>query len=101
MQQFKVGDWVRVDGEIKQYDTSQFFCDKWYNNIELWYPNENDWCVFHNGFIEDATNTFTVAKFQKFKDGKYPIVSCYGKFTEVFKYCEPFIGELPTFLKDK
>lgn len=113
MNKFKVGDWVTTKaGYTKQISgLTRDACDTlsigntsvginvvFKNEIELWQPKEGEYCCFHNG-----TEQFTVAKFQNHADNtdtRFRLVSCYGKWTEIFKYCEPFIGELPSFLKE-
>ena len=110
MKQFKEGDWVRIKDKnfnaIFQIDLIDEFGNLFDENQnykgeqkywELWQPKENEYCCFHNG-----TEQFTVAKFQNHTDNtatRFKLVSCYGKWTEIFKYCAPFIGELPSFLK--
>lgn len=104
---YKIGDWVRIlsskevlkippnrtsSTELSciEFNGQQYFMD----NIELWQPGEGEWCFFHNG-----TEQATLAQYQTMDGSHYKIVSCYGKWTELFKYCEPFIGQLPS-IKD-
>ena len=102
MQQFKDKDWLRVIAGHERPINSVFqikSCLTRYklSDVELWQPKEGEWCCFHNG-----KEQFTVAKFQNHTDNTdthFKLVSCYGKWTEIFKYCEPFTGKLPTFLQ--
>ena len=109
MQQFKIGDWVDYAGEFyrvhEEYNGKGNISKEVVNslvrhgkNVQLWQPKEDEYCCFHNG-----KDQFTVAKFQNHSDNTdthFKLVSCYGKWTEIFKYCEPFFGELPSFLKE-
>lgn len=101
----KAGDWVRDKRigmkrtivQLKENCIALTNPREYGTQYELWQPEEGEWCCFHNG-----TEQFTVAKFQNHTDNTdthFKLVSCYGKWTEIFKYCEPFIGELPSFLK--
>ena len=105
MNEFKVGDWVRaIDGT----DISIIGIDtiRWYEEIEdkdianeweLWQPKVGEWCHF----IIKNTKFSVVAKFKEKENGKF---YCYLDETVLldipFDYCEPFISELPSFLKD-
>lgn len=94
----KVGDWVnlvRDDGII--FDTFQYDND-WNGkngfSLELWQPKEGEWCwMWNDGFDKPY-----LEKLMKIdKNGKF-----YAKSVgDRFKHCEPFIGELPSFIKDK
>ena len=109
MNEFKVGDWVEFDNSVfcvhKEYNGNRYISEEVANNlanygksVTLWQPKEDEYCCFHNG-----KDQFTVAKFQNHSDNTdthFKLVSCYGKWTEIFKYCEPFFGELPSFLKE-
>ena len=107
MRKFKAWDWVRDTRQGMKKPITQLKpnCIALTNPEEYatqyipWVPEVNEWCCFHNG-----TEQFTVARFQKHADNTdthFKIVSCYGKWTEIFKYCEPFFGELPSFLKEQ
>jgi len=98
---FKVGDWVlhTPNGQVKQLCVLQIRgitqLNTW-RHYQPWQPKENEWCVFHNG-----SDQATIARYKvkEHIEGKYCIVSCHGNMTEVFNFCEPFLGELPTNLK--
>lgn len=97
MNNFKVGDWVTnlKDQKIEQIDymwrlnqtkrkaTEEFLklCCK------PWQPKEGEWCWFWDGDINAS-----------------PLIGKYGylSWTEQFySIIEPFIGDLPSFLKEK
>lgn len=116
---FKIGDWIRFTKTNKISKISRIVSDtelfteiSWDNlksschiassnintikDIEHWQPKENDWCIFYN----ENAESFRVAKFKcigfgKGKEGKYKDMQ--GNY---FKYCEPFLGTLPTFLQN-
>lgn len=114
MEEFKVGDWVRkepflFEQEVYQLAYSDFYgvgrkSDSFFENLEPWQPKEGEWCWFYTNtskgrrfinpqlgkfqnLVEQDTNTY--------KNG-YRYIADIG----FYKQCEPFIGELPTFLKE-
>ena len=112
-QMFKVNDWVRIIATGKltkipskhcssttlgciEFGGQQYFSD----DIELWQPKEGEWCWLNKELAKitskDKDGYVTFLK----SNGTY---SAYHKIDTNFisKYCEPFIGELPTLLKDK
>ena len=114
---FKVGDWVRskenkFDFSLVSIDTEKFykalgsnFEDVW----ELWQPKEGEWCWFYSDVMK-LDNVGILRKFtQMEKDiqgddmfGCEPMKSFKEEFEHIkvfYKYCEPFIGNLPSFIK--
>ena len=105
MQQFKIGDWVdyawefyRVHEEYngkgnisKEVVNSLVRHDK---NVKLWQPKEGEWCWFRDNRGEAALKQFSQM---------CPIVATNYILKQglISGTVEPFIGELPTFLKDK
>ena len=108
----KVGDWVnlvRDDGII--FDTFQYDND-WNGkngfSLELWQPKEGEWCWFRSSHMPKYIQV--LAQFKEFSYDSFA-----GKYTIMFNKedveegvtslhydkCEPFIGELPSFIKDK
>ena len=99
MQQFKVGDWVDYAGEFyrvheeyngkgnisKEVVNSLVRHDK---NVQLWQPKEGEWVWYKKKKRNKLTNN--VCELIRFYWDNVNIGDC-----------EPFIGELPTFLKDK
>ena len=114
MSKFKVGDWViSTRGNIEQItciaprgygnyygeaediiinyrDSNDYdFID---SSVKLWKPKAGEWCVFKNG----QENSATIAQYGSSKltwDGYYN-----GDYEGA---CEPFIGTLPSLIKDK
>jgi len=98
---FKVGDWVTwvnpANGNkeltlIKTIEDKEAF-DEW--GEELWQPKEGEWCWFYNtGEGKPFCGKF-VTIIQK---NNYTTYRAHNAWHEC-EYCEPFIGELPTFLQ--
>lgn len=100
---FKVGDWVIDNGNIYRFvePSSEDSYKKSLETLELWHPKEGEWCWF---MFSDKyeLRCLTLGKFIGFKadkDLRYTYSDVDG---EIFSadVCEPFIGELPTLLKD-
>ena len=97
MEQFKVGDWVRelnplpFAKEVYQLSDSDFYgvgrkSNIYFENIEKWQPKEGEWC-WSKKRNELTNNVCELIRF-------------YWDNANIGD-CEPFIGELPSFLKDK
>ena len=103
---FKVGDWIRIKGTLesdifklteneikyKEIILGHFIFEE--NTWTHWQPAEGEWCwMWNDGFDKPY-----LEKLMKIdKNGKF-----YAKSVgDRFKHCEPFIGELPSFIKDK
>lgn len=108
---FKVGDWVkdssdvyvpviRVDANAIYYISSKGtdgYIENWYilkNNIKPWKPQPDEWCWFWDGFSKNAP---ILSRFRFKADGKY---ICTNSEHLDYANCEPFIGTLPSNLKD-
>ena len=80
---FKVGDWIR-DGYGYPYKiTSETEAECIDASVhKLWKPKEGEWC------------------WQSFSDGEFNLHQYSSTSNEKLKY-EPFIGELPSFIKEK
>ena len=116
MSKFKVGDWVQfVDadgtryfgkctgirdtyhsdyGDITVVDTDWTDVGYFIQDIEYWQPKQGEWCwyVASGGFVK-CLEYITENKF----DGCYlggSDATCY------IQDCEPFVGKLPSFLKE-
>ena len=103
MQQFKVGDWVYYAGEFyrvheeyngkgnisKEVVNSLVRHDK---NVQLWQPKQGEWCWFWNKRLVQELH---LSQFSNVFNDTY-----YTHTGNDFDHCEPFIGELPSFLKD-
>ena len=96
-QQFKIGDWVRhkhlhsihlcTDINYGEFDNkistkpALNFSSEFMDEYELWQPKEGEWVYS----IKD-TDLFEVYRYKHYTNPRQ---------------CQPFIGALPTFLKDK
>ena len=108
MNSFKPGNWVRHiafkskhkcisinDGEFNDkvsVTNSPSFDNEFMIDYELWHPKVGEWCWF----CEDHEN-FPIG----FVLDRFLRMSKYNSFEthhsrEYYKYCFPFIGELPT-----
>ena len=118
---FKIGDWVIVDTDdfksCKPHCIEEFGHNGatvliegvWENRkikklsvncnfLTLWQPKEGEWCWFFD-------NKREIPKLGKLKhktDNQYVAYMTLNASMSVqyFKFCEPFIGQLPTTLKD-
>lgn len=97
MSNFKVGDWVREDfGDMNIVKIKEKYVsvdgNVYINNLnsELfspWQPKEGEWCWFYNSSIE----RWFISKWENSS----------SQLSDLWhKTCEPFVGELPSFLKD-
>ena len=101
---FKVGDWVRaIDGT----DISIIGIDtiRWYEEIEdkdianeweLWQPKVGEWCWYKHLLVK-------VISIDKRDDGIIRYVVSAPMYAEQYSGAislEPFIGTLPSFIKD-
>lgn len=86
---FKVGDWITDGVEVWQHKENCRVKNQ--TNWNLWQPKPGEYCWFwENG---DKMPLF----------GKLTGMTESGKFFSdwgTYDYCEPFIGKLPTILKD-
>ncbi len=106
-QQFKVGDWItRVEDNCSRqiisisenyYDMGKIIFDKNIFTYKLWQPQPNEWCWLYGKLIK-LTDISSIEYCQ--------YITSVGDNDEAsYEYlqanCEPFIGILPTFLKDE
>ena len=106
----KVGDWVieKSNKELKQIKIEKSEClerklSLYERLCELWEPKEGEWCWFYDIITDDKNKTPYLNQFQRRVmgiNGKYTF-ECKNNNLQAFTYCEPFIGELPSFIKDK
>jgi len=102
---FKVGDLVvsKHTGEVclcEKIDGDEFYSNenKWHitTSYSSWQPKEGEWCWFYNtGEGKPFCGKF-VTIIQK---NNYTTYRAHNAWHEC-EYCEPFIGELPSFLKE-
>lgn len=103
MSNFKVGDFVRYihSNTSKPLKINNINCSRYYFEgtgmscleYELipWTPEPGEWCWFWDEHYTSAI----LAKFENISNGLF--LEHHGN---EFEYCEPFIGELPSNLKD-
>ena len=112
---FKVGDWVRVVGQkdieiVNNKNVSIFNNPKKSIFFKHWQPEAGEWCWFYSDVMK-LDNVCILRKFtQMEKDieaddmfGCEPTVPDKEEFESIkvfYKYCEPFIGNLPSFIKE-
>lgn len=66
---------------------------EWDNHFKRWQPNEGEWCWF---WSDNYTKPVLTKFIRLQKNVKY----CYQTNERYFEHCEPFIGELPSTIKD-
>lgn len=120
MSTFKLGDWVistkypkanpikiqhqhAIDtGVLGTYANSKGQASLLYaEECKLWQPKVGEWCWFYKEQVKlEYVGTHWAI----------PYLGRFGKFTEqgvqtiekfCYSFCEPFIGQLPTFIKDQ
>lgn len=108
MTNFKPGDWVIVNNsfeniikvEYEDYEEdgieTRIFIDnseEYYGaeDVEIWQPKPGEWCWFW----DEQYTTAILAKFIEKTDEGY-----FEHHGNSFEYCEPFIGTLPSHLKN-
>ena len=117
---FKIGDWIRTKGrtnhpsyitKISRISNAWNPCTRDYSgtvvingtadttlqDIESWQPKKDEWCWFFN-------NKKEIPKLGKLKYKANNQYTAYmtpkaSMSVQNFKFCEPFIGQLPSILK--
>lgn len=122
---FKVGDWVsnrQITSIIKQIIRTSNNSDSLTvgneqcginvmlkTDVELWQPKAGEWCWFYNSLTATPTLSKLISIESIYERPEIYLAetpSCvsktsYGYSSSMgFKYCEPFIGQLPTSLKE-
>ena len=100
MSSLKPGDWIEITYTsiyhmkpfITKYISDELINSKFIKSIKLWQPKVGEWCWFW----DENYTTAILAKFENISNGLF--VEHHGN---IFEYCEPFIGQLPTHLKDQ
>lgn len=112
---FKVGDWVenitctspriikKVVNAPEGYDTVTVGNSDvginvmLINDLELWQPKPGEWCWFW-----DIDSNPTLCQYSKYINGEYEALTINPKYKlqGLFGFCEPFIGIVPTNMKD-
>ena len=96
---FKVGDWARAPSEcIYQINETNILHGT--EHFTPWKPKPGEWCWFHKGTVE----SLYFYKFHSIISEGYiadiPKDIEHIMTAQIFKYCEPFTGNLPTIIKD-
>ena len=66
-------------------------------NVQLWQPKEGEWCWFWNS----ALGIWFISTLKDFGEYNNSIQYRCNSVYYICEKCEPFIGELPSSLKDK
>ena len=88
MNSFKPEDWVYIPS--LNTEPVQYRSDLCHLGLELWHPKVGEWCWFWN----QSDINLSIS----------PHIGQYGNLSyslEFYDNCEPFIGQLPTFIKDQ
>jgi len=98
IKKFKEGDWVIRKDETTQPEKWRKYSDN-YKLFKLWKPKKGEWCWFWNyPFLDLSKPTPVFGQFNEYFKGfgfDFKTVE-----DEYYKYCEPFIGKLPTVLEE-
>lgn len=110
---FKIGDWVRDlrDNNVFQINSTNFNLKLSTKNTAYthWEPKPEEWCWFWNDSIDAPILAKLISidsVFGRPLEYKVKTTSCisetsYNYMSNMsFKKCEPFIGQLPSVLKD-
>ena len=106
MQEFKIGDWVVSNHTNKicrciKIDKLEFQDDlaNWHicTSYKLWQPKEGEWCWFWNS----ALGIWFISTLKDFGEYNNSIQYRCNSVYYICEKCEPFIGELPSSLKDE
>ena len=89
MSTFKPGDRVHIP--YLNTEPAQYRSDLCHLGLELWQPKPDEWCWFW----DEQYTTAILAKFLEKTDKGH-----FEHHGNSFEYCEPFIGTLPSHLKD-
>jgi hypothetical protein len=105
---FKVGDWVKTTGmpfKVDEPVLSDIDCGEL--EVELWKPKEGEWCWFRSESMPKYIQV--LAQFKEVYNEVDHIRYCVmykqedveeGVISIHYSECEPFIGQLPSFIKD-
>jgi len=113
MNNFKVGDFVtgiepssgavgRITYVSKQED---YFCVQVghvnmrfkFSELIPWTPQQGEWCWF---YPEEYPLSYILAKFDHYENALYWAHTEFSDRVEGFPCCEPFVGKLPSFIKE-
>ena len=107
MTNFKPEQWVinKYTNEILQFfEVDEFAPTECYgkhdqyigslSKLSIWQPKPGEWCWFWRVSDFDAP---ILSRFYNMKDNLF---TCTNSKQSLFTHCEPFIGQLPTTIKD-
>lgn len=108
MQQFKVGDWligkysknpicIETIGTTLTNSSVTINGTFSVDQFTLWQPKEGEWCWFWNS----ALGIWFISTLKDFGEYNNSIQYRCNSVYYICEKCEPFIGELPSSLKDK
>ncbi len=95
---FKVGDWVRVVGQkdieiVNNKNVSIFNNPKKSIFFKHWQPEEGEWCWYKDNLVR-------ITNINEYGYIRAETATQMKQFDfESFKECEPFVGNLPSFIK--
>jgi len=110
MEPLKLGDWITVSGpagqfveQISNINTDTYTLRKsaicYKSQATKWIPEQGEWCWFFN-----KDRIPTISQFVEFHDDINKYFATYpnkpNSLGSYYTHCEPFIGELPSILKD-
>jgi len=106
MSEFKVGDWICFEGKelfkATQNDLDCFTgCD-----LKLWKPQAGEWCIYNFVIMDRTIPIFILPRLDSFghmyaiNQINNEVVSIMFEDGNCLCDCEPFIGELPSWVKD-
>lgn len=114
MSTYTIGNWVTFEDGTNHQITGKSNLSYTFDNnfscgfethtvlsMKLWQPKPGDWCWFHNGY----TSSLLFAKFYNVNEYGFwvdedEIDIITSRSQSLFKYCEPFIGQLPSICKE-
>lgn len=102
---FKVGDFVRyvpahalgaleinnINGNRYYFTNSEMSCVE--HELEPWTPVKDEWCWFYDS---KSGKSAALAQFKEINNDYFISIT-----NTSWKYCEPFLNSLPSYLKDK
>ena len=111
-----MADWCKEHkvspyGKINWDAAKEAWKQKFETKVEPWQPRAGEWCWFFTDKMQ-LDNVGILRKFTQMESdiedndmfGCEPTVSDKEEFESIkvfYKYCEPFIGNLPSFIKEK
>jgi hypothetical protein len=82
-------------------DVGQIIVDKDEFRYKIWQPQIGEWCWFYTTADDDRPRDYHLVKHVGYQNGRYCFVVDGRVIYKQLKDIEPFIGILPTSLKDK